>query len=470
MSFETRFRWFLAPSFLQAGISFVSIPIATLWLGPADYGSFALVMAFSSLGCAISCLGSSFVFAKVHSSTHRAALMARVVTQQILISISIATVLAVSLVIFWPYFVQFLPDLQAIPKLGVELVAIAMIPTTMWSLAADLMTLDGRAKLFAIIVMVQSVLGASGLVGALLWFHADVSALFISNAIGAAVLGIGAAMAFSRYLTWPEFSGPKTGVLGGAATIAFANIFEMIHPPIERNLLAGNVGLTSLGLHTHAQQYRTVVAVAIKALARAIWPVTLEESQEKNLKFNRTNAHWNMAYFVIGTVGIIFATHGSDVIGLITHGKFAGAGPYATAGIAYLLVQNMGKPFTGILYATGRAPLFAKYSMVAGFLGLVVAVIAIPLLGVWGAILAAFTHQLFLRIAMQILVSSKVNVPFQDHWAITEFLLILFMLLIVCTVDMSLAARSILLFFILLSNAIVFLWVEPLAAGQKNSK
>ena len=329
------------------------------------------------------------------------------------------------------------------------------------------MTLDGRAKLFAIIVMAQSMLSTGGLMATLFWFHADVNALFISNAIGATVLGIGACIAFWRYLTWPEFSGPKTGVSGGAANITFANIFEMIYPPIERNLLAGNVGLSSLGLHTHAQQYRTVFGVAIKALARAIWPVTLDESQEKTLKFSRTRSHWNAAYFAVGTAGVIFATHGSDLIGLITHGKFTAAGPYAAAGIAYLLVQNMGKPFTGILYATGQARVFAKYSMGAGFVGLVVAVIAIPVIGVWGAILSGFSYQLFLRISMQIWVSSKVNVPFQDHWAIAELLLILFMLFLIWAVDMSLAVRGALLFLMLLINTIVFLWIEYQAVKQE---
>jgi len=470
LSLAGRFRWFLAPSFLQAGISFVSIPIATLWLGPADYGSFALVMSFSSLGCAISCLGSSFVFAKIHSSNQKVELMARVVTQQILIAHSIAIALAVTLIIFWPYLVQILPSLRTIPKFGVNLAAVSMLPTTMWSLAADLLTLDGRAKLFAITVMAQSVFSAGALIGSLLWFNTDVSALFIANSIGAFILGIGAAVAFVRYLTWPDFWGAKTGVLSGATTITFANIFEMIYPPIERNLLVANVGVAALGLHTHAQQYRTVVAVAIKALARAIWPITLEESQERFLTFNRTRAHWNTAYFVVGTAGIIFATHGSDLIGLITHEKFANAGPYAAAGIAYLLVQNMGKPFTGILYATGQATAFAKYSMGAGFVALIVAATAIPLIGVWGAILAGFTHQLFLRMAMKILVSRKVNAPFTDQWAIAELLLILFVLFLVWAVDLSFAARGALLFLILLINTFVFLWVERRVVVQNNSK
>jgi O-antigen/teichoic acid export membrane protein len=398
--------------------------------------------------------------------------MARVVTQQIIICVIVATIIIILFITAWPYLVQLLPDLKTIPELGVVLVAVAMMPTTMWSLAVDLMTLDGRAKLFAIIVMTQSILSVGALMITLFWFHADVNALFISNAIGAAVLGIGACIALWRYLTWPEFSGTNTGVADGAATITFANGFEMIYPLVERNLLAGNVGLASLGLHTHAQQYRAVVFVAIKALTRAIWPVTLEESQEKKLKFCRTRAHWNMAYFLVGTVGIIFATHGSDVIGLITHGKFTGAGPYAAAGIAYLLLQNMGKPATGILNATGQAIAFAKYNIGAGFLGLVVTVVAIPAIGVWGAILAAFTHQLCLRIAIQILVSSNAKVPFQDQWAIAEFALISAILVLLSTVDMSLGVRSVFLVFVLLSNMIIFLWIEsPIAeleGGFKN--
>jgi hypothetical protein len=96
--------------------------------------------------------------------------------------------------------------------------------------------------------------------------------------------------------------------------------------------------------------------------------------------------------------------------------------------------------------------------------------VAIPAMGVWGAILAAFTHQLFLRIAMQILVSSKLKVPFQDHWAIAELLLILFMLAIVWALDMSLTVRSILLFLILLINTAVFICIEHRLASLEISR
>lgn len=466
MTFAARFRWFLVPSILQAGISFLTLPFATLWLGPADYGSFALVSALASLGCAISCLGSSYVFATVYSSGQRATQMGQAVSQQLVISGAISIVLSALLIYAWPAIRNLSPDLEHIPQMGVGLAAASMMPTTLWALAADVLTLDGRAKMFAMVGMAHSLVSAAVLLGALYWTELEGLSLFLSNAVAAFILGVGACVAFWRYLELPRFWSSRFGTFRGAASITASNVFEMVYPSIERNLLTSSSGLAALGLFTHAQQYRAMVLVATKSLARAIWSVTLTEAQQKPLQFTETGRHWNVAYLALGFAGLAFAAFGSEMIGILTHGKFSGAGPYAAMGLSLLLIQNSGKACTGYIYAKGKAAVFAQMGMAAGALGLVTAVLAIPAFGLWGAVFAMFAHQLFFRIAMQLYVSRYAVVPFQDACAAIGFVMISSFVIINELFTISLLARAVCCAALFAMLAAVYVMVNRRAAGE----
>jgi O-antigen/teichoic acid export membrane protein len=425
MNLAARFRWFLAPSVLQAAVSFLTLPIATLWLGPAEYGSFALVSALAGLASAVACLGSSYVFATVHSSEQRTVQMGQAVSQQVAISLSTSLLFSVLLIWAWPFVGNILPNLKSIPQAGVELAAAAIVPATLWALAADVLTLDGRAKLFALISVSQSLLSAAVLLGTLYWFDLGGLALFLSSAAGAIVLGTGACFSLWRYAEWPEFSTSRIGAFRGAASITASNVLEQIYPTVERNLLAASSGIAALGLYTHAQQYRAIAAAATKALARAIWSVTLTEAQEKSLSFPKTGRHWNFAHLSIAYAGLTFAVFGFEIIGILTHGKFSGAAPYAAMGIALLLIQNSGKPCMGLLYATGKVEAISRLVFWAGVIGLGTATLTIPAFGLWGAVIATIIPQLTFRIAIQLYVTRYASVPFQDTYAIIGFFMIL---------------------------------------------
>src|SRR5260221_14261032 len=56
-----RFLLFLVPGVLQVGLSFVTLPLTTLVLGPADFAMFSLVTSFSALAMSLSQMGSGFL-------------------------------------------------------------------------------------------------------------------------------------------------------------------------------------------------------------------------------------------------------------------------------------------------------------------------------------------------------------------------------------------------------------------------
>lgn len=453
MTLIKKFRWFLAPSILQTLISFATLPLATFVLNPQDYGTYALVVATTGLISALACLGSSYLLSQVFANCSLEDIK-RFVSQQVLISVFLSCLLSVGLILVWGLYSSNFERLANVPLIGFLLATFSIIPGTIWAIALDILTLDGRAKLFAVIVILQSITSATILLFCLFVLNWGSLSLFVSGAAGAAVLGIGGCFSLNRYYSYPGFTVESLKVFKNAVSITSANIVEVIYQPVERNLLAVNSGLSSLGLYAHAQQYRTMIAAATKALSRSVWPSTLSEAKQAEVEFPITYRYWAFTYFCLTLVGLAFATMGDFFIGLLTHGKFVGAAPYAAVSVAYLLVQNSGKPHTGIIYAQGHVAKYSYISIVSSIAGIAAAFILIPNLGVWGAITAIFIQQIFMRIAIQIYVSKIVNIPFKESSVIAGVFLIGGVTYLIESLRPDLSFRA-LIFFI----SAVFIWV-----------
>lgn len=423
MSLITKFRWFLAPSIFQAGVAFATLPLATLILGPQDYGAYAVVAAITGLASAVACLGSSYLLAQVFSGGKPDEIR-QLISQQVAISVSLASVFSALLILSWSSITGYFDNLATVPAVGFMLAAIGIVPSTIWAIALDVLTLDGRAKVFAQIVIAQSLASAGALLLGLFVAEMGAMSLFVSGFIGAVGLGLGALLSLAHYFERPSFSRERLQVFKSALSLTGANLIEVAYSPVERNLLAVNSGLASLGLYTHAQQYRTIVATATKALSRSVWPTTLEEARQHELTFAETNRYWRFTYLSLSLVGLGFAALGDVFIGLLTHGKFVGAGTFAAMSIGYLLVQNSGRPHTGLMYARGDVAPFARFSIISSIAGLLCALIAIPLLGVWGAILSIFLQQIVMRVAVQMYARRLAKIPFQDGGVVAGLLLI----------------------------------------------
>jgi O-antigen/teichoic acid export membrane protein len=423
LSLIKKFYWFLAPSILQTGVAFATLPLAMLILGPQDYGAYAVVGAITGLLCSVACLGSTYLLSETFSGGKPDEIR-QLISQHIVISGGLAILFATLLILTCSSVVGYFDNLAMVPTTGFVLSAIGIVPTTVWAIAADVLTLSGRAKVFSQIVTAQSLASAGALLFCLFVNEMGAMSLFVSGFVGAASLGLGAVLSLRRYFERPNFSSNRLQLFKKAHLLTGANLIEAAYQPVERNLLAVNSGLASLGLYVHAQQYQNILAAATKALARSVFPATLEEARQSEQTFLQTNRYWRFAYLFLSLAGLSFATLGDVFIGLLTHGKFVGAGAFAAFGIACLLVQHSGKPQTGLLYARGAMGPYTRFSTISSIAALSCALIAIPLLGVWGAILSIFTKQIVLRVAIQMHTIRIYNLPFHDGGAVAGLLLI----------------------------------------------
>ncbi|MBM4134864.1 MAG: lipopolysaccharide biosynthesis protein [Nitrospira sp.] len=415
MKFGRNFSLFLLSSLIQGAISFAMVPIATYVLGPEEFGMFALISVIPVLLTVVATMGADYLFAKYYPT-------ASLVERQRMVSTILAvggTLLALGsscLLAGWTVAVQFMHQLQQIPLklLGLSLLSMGLgFP---WVVASYIVTLDGKASLHAFITISQALVSALVIIIGLYGLGLGVEALFW-GAIGTSIVSSAGAWVVLKPYARPAPSRMwAANMLRVGIPVSVANLMETLQSFLERYLLTAFAGLHALGLYAHSQQYRHMVSMPLKSVSRAIWPITLHESREERNQFGTTRDAWDMSYIGVTMVGLLFATLGGNLIGFLTHGKFVEAAPLVAMWMVFILVQNSGKPQTGVLYARGQLVACSKVMILSAGAGMVLMALLIPVIGMLGAIVAAIVQQVLYRVGIQLRASELEGVPRHDKW------------------------------------------------------
>lgn len=400
------------------------LPILTLRLGPSEYGLFALATAFVAFGAAISCVGSSYRLAEAFASKDSRE-KSEAISSQVALSASISIALAISFVLICLVGIEESMLGWGFGQFEILVVALSVVCSTTWSIATDVTTLQGNARAYGIAAILQTTVAALTTLGAVFVADRGGQSLFIGQLSAATIALLGGVFILKPHLTLRAMTLMKSGLVG-AGWISAANIAESAYQVFERNLLAGFASVSDLGIYTHSQQYRLATSAAVKAFARTVWPTTLFESRSPSNDYVKTKEGWNAVYVGLTIVGLVFAAIGEELIAILTNSKFNEAAPLAALGIAYLLLQNVGKPQVGYMYAHGHGAPYARISLVAIAVSTVLAVPFIEELGIWGAFACLCIQQMVMRIGVQIFVARIAGgVPAHDRLAFQGFALLL---------------------------------------------
>lgn len=415
-------RTYFSAAVLTSAISVVLLPVTTLKLGPADYGAFALGAAISAITSGLGSATTAYTLA-THLPRIDAPARKALVSTALVASIGVALIAAAATVAVVALVLPAVIDLDSDMKLGIVLLVLAAAPGSAWAVAAEILTLSGRARPFAAVTVLQSLASAVAVLSAL--FLADLGgfSLFL-GAAAASLAGFAGALAVLR----GEVSRPSRRWLHelwrGFPPQASANLIEQGRPVVERFLVSAWLDLGALGIATHGQQYRTYLMLVVKSVSRAAWPINLEEARDPSLRFVETRESWAVAQIAVLAAGVVFATLGGEIIGLLTNDRFLDAQPYAVAFMAALLLQTAGKPQMSLLVARGGGPAYSRLVSLSLLAGLAVLVATIPLIGLPGFALAGIVQPLVLRIGLEIRARRVAEAPFQDHWVVAGIVVI----------------------------------------------
>jgi O-antigen/teichoic acid export membrane protein len=123
-------------------ISFVTLPLATRILGPANYGVFALGATVAGFGAILATLGTTFFISNTFAGADlpaRRQLVSTLVARTALLAAGWAVlILAVALLLR-----GHVALLDEVPLRGLALVLLGAILATPWTIAVDVLTVEG---------------------------------------------------------------------------------------------------------------------------------------------------------------------------------------------------------------------------------------------------------------------------------------------------------------------------------------
>jgi O-antigen/teichoic acid export membrane protein len=389
------------------------IPITTAKLDPKDFGLFAILYSFGAVVTSFSMLGSGYLWAAYFPRLQEVEKPPFVTT---LLTSGLAVCLFWTMIfwLLWPLHEHFQLGLESKDKFLYALILLGAVAGYPWVHAIDYLTLDMRASGYAAIMIFAVIFSALATVFCLYYLKLHILSLFIGQLTNSIILGAGSICVLHKYLK-PTLSGKwvKTLFSKGVPTVP-GNIFESGAFAMERNVISAQLSLSALGLYTHSQSYRNLGSVGIKALARTIWPVSLDEARIKSPHFPQTRAAWEPLFFILTIGGLLSGAIGKEAISILTHGKFTEAAAYVTAWFVFIAVQNAGKEQVAVLYAAGQSVFITYLTVICQIIFIGLLFVLIPAFGVWGAIIAAICQQFLYRVFVQFRAGRIQNVPFND--------------------------------------------------------
>jgi O-antigen/teichoic acid export membrane protein len=406
-------------------ISFVTLPLATRILGPANYGVFALGATIAGFGSILATLGTTFFISNTFAGSglsERRQLISTLVARTALLAAGWAVLILAGALALRGH----VDLLDEVPLKGLALVLLGAILATPWTIAIDVLTVEGKASWFSLSLIVQAVSNAVVLLVALYVFELRGLSLFVGSLAGSV-----AALVMSLVVLRPYLA-PRLGLLRtrlGQRQFLPTQALEAVHPVVERTLLANYTGFSQLGIYAHSLAYRSLILQGMNAVNRATWPVTLEEAKARTA-FSVTGRVWAAVHLAIAMVSVPFILFGDQLISLLTNDKLTAAWVFLAPWFVLVLLQSSGKAATGVLYATGVSSTVAKLGLLANVVAISSLVIFVPLLGAAGAAVALLLQALVFRVALQLLARRRAAIPFQDWGAVAAcaFVTVLFLL------------------------------------------
>ena len=404
--------YFIA-SAVSVVIAIAALPLATRILNPVDYGTYAVAVSFSAI--AQSVVGALHTYLlPPHLGTVDKLRRSQLLSTVMVNAIGTSILLACCGGIVATFVVAHSTSPDALPQGGLVLIVLATICIAPWMVAADALPLDGRAKAFAAINMMQSLASTSALLVALYGLKIGPLSLYVGYFASSFIAGLLSLFALRHDLR-PKYS--MDWLKEGRRTAVFAfgqRVTETGISMLERTVLAATVGARSVGLYTHAQTYSSAVMMVVNALSRSLMPVSIREAREESPAFPVTSAAWIPVQLLVVSASIAFALIGDQVIALLTHGKFTDAHFLAYLLLFALALQTAGKCEISLLIARGFGETYARINMLSVAVGAVALVILVPLFGSVGAPCAVILRVATIRIAVTARVLPRHNIGFRD--------------------------------------------------------
>ncbi|ABD06242.1 hypothetical protein RPB_1532 [Rhodopseudomonas palustris HaA2] len=443
---------FLIATCVQVVLAIALLPLTTVVLTAADFGTYALLMSVAAFANALGDGGGSLAL-PAHYAVEPAHERRAMLASFFVVSFCLSSAVAIVFVIAAPQLGAFLGDADgkgfAWSIVGLTAVLIPLRAAS--ALATTVFSVSGRGNAIAAQMVAQAIGTFVGTLVCLFGLHLGVVSLF-----GGAVIGQLAALSVSvAALGAQPWASPTKRwlrvVRHNAPTAAFAGVTDGARGIGENALIGSHLGLAAVGILSHARLYYGMLLSASNAVAHNVWSVSLAESREDGRAFARTEAAWTPVHMAFTLFGVGFVCAGTEFVSMLTNDRLTPAALYVPWLVIVLLVHISGRAQAAVLYARGAAPLVSRTRAILSLAILA----ALPFvigsfggiglqLGLSGAVAALILEAALFRGYLR-WKSGKFAGPmvFQDGWAFGGIVLIALSWLLSAALQPSLPVRAI---------------------------
>lgn len=413
---------FGAPSIVNVASRLISVPITTYYLGPEDFGQFAIVLGFVALFLAITSSFSSYVVSHRYRQASDPESASAVFTC-VVVEMAMAVAGAVAMVLIWPSFGPWAGMTTQLPAACISLAAIAIPIATLWQSVAMVVIYEGHARTFAYSYSLSAVVQVVATT-LTLYFGLGLLALFIGYTAGVAVTAVFALPTVVRL----RRAGLCKSVVGDMRSMAWlavaSNFAEAAFSSIERIALLRLANMEVLGIYYHSLNYRHVLLSVVKAVSLAGHRTTIDEARADSGVFAWTRQAWALMYGVLMVVGVGAAFLGQEIVALLTHDKFTEAAPLIPLWCFVLVVQQAARPQQYKMMASGLANRLSSYKLISIVVGIGSLAITIPFIGMYGPVLSLLLKESIHRSMIYLHAARAWRIPFSDWLGIVACMVI----------------------------------------------
>jgi O-antigen/teichoic acid export membrane protein len=175
------------------------IPLTTARLDPKDFGLFALLQSFGALVSSFSVIGSGYLWAAYFPRLEKSE-RPNFVTTMLLTGLFFILSWAFLFWLLWPLQEYLNLGLRPEDRLLYGMVLISSVVAYPWIHAIDYLTIEAKARHYAVIVITAVLISATITLFCLYYLNLHVKSLFIANIAGSLIFGIGSFYVLKTYL------------------------------------------------------------------------------------------------------------------------------------------------------------------------------------------------------------------------------------------------------------------------------
>lgn len=328
--------YYLAPSVFRGMVSiFVTVPLTTYFLSPADFGVFAAVIMVSSLINAFSLFGTMMLHGYYYKldNTQRKTMLFNSMLLAFCWNLLFCALFRWCAHWAMPHFIQ---SFEPVYLLYFDLSLLGILFSTTGVVTLELLVLENRSFLHGVLEIGQFITGLSANIICLTVFDMKTMALFIGPvAMGVFVSICSLIILPSRMRCHIEWSWIKEAARRELPTVV-AKIGDVCANSLERFAIQNWYDLTQLGLYNHSLSYRMLLLMFNDAFRKVAAPSAIKSINENTsiepiLRLGRV---W-MA--LLGLGGVFITLFGMELLDILTHGKFVAAAPMASLWFVFIV-------------------------------------------------------------------------------------------------------------------------------------